>query len=169
MTVLVEGDLQIAIPNGTTARKFDDNASHGLSHCMKAVDFIVEMNDRILFIELKDPEHPAAAPANRQQFITKFLAGQIDGDLKVKYRDSFLYEWGCQRTSKPIYYLVLIAASTLGPAELLARTDALKRQLPLMGPSASPWPRPFVAGCSVMNLAEWNKRLPKFPVSRVAA
>ncbi len=169
MTVLVEGNLQITIPNGATARKFDDNASHGLSHCMKAVDFIVELNNRMLFIELKDPDHPAAAPANRQQFIDGFLGGQIDADLKVKYRDSFLYEWAYERISKPIYYLVLIAASTLGPAELLVRTDELKRQLPLTGPSTAPWPRPFVAGCSVMNLEEWNKQLPELPVSRVTA
>lgn len=169
MTVLVEGDLQIKLPKGATGRKFDDEATHGLSHCMKAVDLIIELDDRILFVELKDPEHPASHPKDSKKFVEKFLAGQIDADLKTKYRDSFLYEWGCLRTDKPIYYLVLIAASALGPAELLTRTDALKRQLPLMGPQAMPWSQPFVAGCVVMNLAEWNRQLPKLPVSRVAA
>ncbi len=90
-------------------------------------------------------------------------------DLKTKYRDSFLYEWGCQRTDKPIYYLVLIAASALGPAELLTRTDALKRQLPLIGPQAKPWSQTFVHGCVVMNMAEWNRKFPELAVSRVTA
>lgn len=168
MTVLIEGDLKITIPDGITARKLDDDSTHGLSHCMKAVDFVIEFNDCVLFVELKDPDHPAAQLVNRQKFLGEFLGGKIDADLTGKCRDSFLYEWGYERVDKPIHYLVLIAASTIGSAELLVRTDALKRRLPLLGPSGDSWSRPFVAGCLVMNLVEWNKRLPQFPVSRVS-
>ena len=60
MPTFVEGDLRN--PNrkrGQNARKFDDH-SHGLSHCMKAVDFVVELPHLYLFIEFKDPEHPSA-------------------------------------------------------------------------------------------------------------
>ena len=42
MTVIAEDDLQIKLPAGAKARKFDDQNVHGLSHCMKAVDFIVQ-------------------------------------------------------------------------------------------------------------------------------
>jgi hypothetical protein len=57
MTVFTEGNLQITFPSGVAAKKFD-HSGHGLTHCMKAVDFIVELTDRYLFIEFKDPEHP---------------------------------------------------------------------------------------------------------------
>jgi len=67
MTTLAEGDLQIALPAGAAGRKFDDGATHGLSHCMKAVDFIVELEDRILFIEFKDPDHPTAHPKDQNK------------------------------------------------------------------------------------------------------
>lgn len=98
-----------------------------------------------------------------------FCSGQLDAELKTKYRDSFLYEWGSGRvTKKPIYYLVLIGASRLSEAELLARTDALRRQLPTLGPGDRPWKEPFVAGCGVMNIETWNKTLPQFPVSRLS-
>jgi hypothetical protein len=136
---------------------------------MKAVDFIVELEDRVLFIEFKDPENLEALPARSAEFIKKFCSGLIDADLKTKYRDSWLYEWAQGRAQKPITYLVLIGASTLSAAELLARTDALKRQIPVIGPSDRPWVKPFVAGCAVMNIAAWNKALPQFPVSRVSA
>ena len=43
---LTEGDLQITFNNAIVCRKFDDHLAHGLSHCMKAVDFIVELHDR---------------------------------------------------------------------------------------------------------------------------
>lgn len=167
MTVLAEDDLQITLPAGVPGRKFDDEASHGLSHCLKAVDFIVELADRTLFIEFKDPENPNANSKNSAAFLKKFTSGVIDSDLKTKYRDSWLYEYAEGRAKKPIYYLVLIGASTLSDAELLTRTDALKRQIPMNGPADRPWKKPFVAGCAVMNLAAWNEVLPHIPASRV--
>lgn len=51
--VLREGNLELELPPGAKGWKFDD-AGHGLSHCMKAVDFIVELPDRLFFVEIKD-------------------------------------------------------------------------------------------------------------------
>lgn len=127
MTVLVEDDLQITLPATVTGRKFDDKDTHGLSHCMKAVDFIIELPQSLLFVEFKDPENPKAQAKDRAAFIRKFLSGQLDSDLKTKYRDSWLYEWAQGRVQKPVTYLILLGASTLSAAELLARTEALKR------------------------------------------
>lgn len=169
MNVLSERDLRITLPAGVTGRKFDDGSTHSLTHCMKAVDFIVELDDRTLFIEFKDPDDPAAAPERQQLFMEEYRSGALDNKLKAKYRDSFLYEWGSGRVSKPIYYLVLIGASALTEADLLARTDALRRQIPVLGPSDKPWKKSFVAGCAVMNIAAWNKALPQYPVSRLSA
>ena len=167
MTVLAEDDLQITLPAGVVGRKFDDETGHGLSHCMKAVDFIVELEDRTYFVEFKDPENPNAKPKDSTAFLKKFMSGAIDNDLKTKYRDSWLYEYAEGRAKKPIYYLVLIGASTLSDAELITRTDALKHQIPISGPTDRPWKKPFVAGCAVMNLAAWNKTMAHMPASRV--
>lgn len=169
MTVLAEDDLQITLPAGVAGRKFDDETSHGLSHCMKAVDFIVELDDRTYFVEFKDPENPNAKSKDSATFLKKFMSNAIDSDFKTKYRDSWLYEYAEGRAKKPIYYLVLIGASTLSDAELITRTDALKRQIPINGPAERSWEKPFVAGCAVMNLAAWNKNLAHMPASRVGS
>lgn len=169
MKVLTEGDLQITLPAGASGHKFDDGATHGLTHCMKAVDFVVELDDRILFIEFKDPDDPTAVAERQQRFMEEFGSGVLDNKLKAKYRDSYLYEWGSGRATKPVYYLVLIAASALSEAELLARTDALRRQIPILGPENKPWKKPFVSGCAVMNIDAWNKALPQYPISRLSA
>lgn len=163
-----EGDLRIKFPDNLTVRKFDDKTTHGLSHCMKAVDYIVELDDKILFIELKDPDDPTAKAENSTEFIKKFLSGELDTNLQYKYRDSYLYELASGRANKPIYYFVLIGASVLSDADLLARTDALKRKIPVHGTNGKPWKKPFVAGCAVMNLLAWNKILPMYPASRVS-
>ncbi|MFN9732353.1 MAG: hypothetical protein ACK59M_18250 [Pseudomonadota bacterium] len=135
---------------------------------MKAVDFIVELADRIYFIELKDPEDPEATAERRQEFIKNLQSGALDANLKLKFRDSFLYEWASGRVDKPIHYLVLIGLTSLTSAELLVRTDALRKQLPLLGPQGTPWHRPLAAGCAVLNIAAWNRALSTMPVRRVS-
>ena len=162
--IFIEGDLQITINNAKDARKFDD-ANHGLSHCMKAVDFIVELSDRYLFIEFKDPQHPMSRQADQQRFIQELQSGQLDEELKYKYRDSFLYEWASGRADKPIHYLVLVALDSLTGGDLSARTNALKQKLPF--PGASTWHRQIVQDCSVFNISLWNQHLPDFPVNRL--
>jgi hypothetical protein len=166
MTTLTEGNLKITFPADVKARKFDD-ASHGLSHCMKAVDFIAELKNRYYFIEFKDPYKPGVPQKDREEYVKKFLAGNIDEDFKYKCRDTFLYEWASKRVGKPIHYLVLVAIDTLSDAELLARTDDLKRKIPLNGPASSSWKRSFIAGCAVFNIAAWNKQMSAYPVSRM--
>jgi len=164
-TKFQEGNLEITFPSSAKARKYD-GPSHGLSHCMKAVDFIVELGDKILFIELKDPDNPKSRPAGKERFIQDFQSKKIHRDLKYKYRDSFLYEWAAGRVSKPIHYYVLIALDTLKEGDIIAQNDELKRQLPVGIPPAVPWRKEIAVACAVFNLETWNKHLPHFKITR---
>ncbi len=164
MMVLREGMLELTLPPGVRCRKFD-SPTHGLQHCMKAVDFIVEEPNLTIFIEFKDPDNPHATPDKREEFLQELLAGTKDDDLVRKYRDSFLYCWAENKVENPIVYFVLIAASQLDEAMLLAITDVLKRKLPLKGPPG--WKRRIVSDCSVFNLESWNKHLPRYRIRRI--
>jgi len=166
MTVLEEGSLRLTLPRDASGRKFDDE-THGLSHCMKAVDFIVETARHILFIEFKDPEHRQAAVEAQEAFLQELRAGQKDDELVRKYRDSFLYQWAVGAVMKPILYWVLIACDALDEAMLLQRTEELKRKLPIQGPKSGTWQRQIAADCGVFNLNTWNAHLRAFRVVRV--
>ena len=168
MTVLEEGDLRINVGEALSARKLDDE-NHALSHCMKSVDFVVELVDRYLFIEVKDPQDPRSRAEDMRRFLDGFLSGALDEDLKYKYRDSFLYEWAMGRADKPISYLVLICHDELDNGVMGYRTSELRRKLPLRGPNNQEWPRPFVNDVTVFNLASWNARFPLHPVERISA
>ena len=167
MTTLTEGNLRITFPGDMNVRKFDSPESHGLTHCMKAVDFIAEHDHRVLFIEFKDPNHPRVKDEDREKFIERFRSGRLDEDLKYKYRDSLLYEWASGNAGKPIHYWILIGMDRLTEAELLARTDDLKRKLPLYGPRSEAWTQPICAGCMIFDIRTWNRSLPDFPVVRI--
>ena len=162
MSTFIEGDLQITFDDIVPVRKFDD----GRSHCMKAVDFIVELSDRYLFIEFKDPQDPAVPDPEGGAYLQRFKRGQLDKSLQYKYRDSFLYEWAAGRADKPVYYLVLVALDTLASPLLTQRQKALEQKLPLRGPQGQSWSRPIVNGCAVFNMESWNSRFPKYQVAR---
>lgn len=68
--VFYEGTRCFDFTQAQDARRFDD-ASHGLSHCMKAVDFIAESKDHILLIEVKDFEAPNCC--NKHNKIPRWL------------------------------------------------------------------------------------------------
>ena len=165
-TTFEEGNLLITISNAENAWRFDV-PEHGLSHCMKAVDFIVEQVDRFVFIEFKDPYQPGSTERAQQRFMSRFESGRLDDDLTYKYRDSYLYEWASGRANKPIHYAVLVAADNLTDDFFLTRTEDLKRKLPVDIPRS--WSRSFVQACSVFNLTLWNRYFPDFPVSRLSA
>ena len=164
MTVLEEGDLELIVPDGVHARKVDRD--YGMSHCMKSVDFIIERDDRYLFIEFKDPQNPDAPVKEQEKFTLEFQSGTIDEELKYKYRDSFLYEWASGRADKPVDFLVLVAIDYLTSEDLDTRTDDLKRKLPVHIPKSVPWIRPIVRECAVFDIESWNRNLPEYPVSR---
>ena len=166
MTTLKEGGLEIRFPPGTNVRRFDDELTYGLSHCMKAVDFIVELTDRICFIEIKDPDNPQVQLKDKKEFTRRLLAEELDADLIKKLRDSFIYEWACKHVGKPIHYWVVIGLDALTEVQLLNRKDALKQELPVRGPSSGKWKRAVVENCEVFTIRTWNRSLPQFPILR---
>lgn len=166
MIVFTERNLQITIRDEINARKFDD-PSHGLSHCMRAVDLVIEFADFYQFIEIKDPQNPDAPIGTDAQYAESLLSGRITDELKYKYRDSFLYEWASGRAEKPVDYLVLVALEQLSEPQLSIVRDMLHRNLPLRGPGSRPWARPIVRNCGVFNIASWNRTFPNYPVRRL--
>lgn len=160
---LQEDDLEFHFTDAISVAKFDDN-SHALSHCMKAVDFIIELSDAILFVEVKDPSNPRSFAGNRVEFQEKTNDGRLKKDLVMKYRDTFIYRWAEEKLDKPIHFLSLI---TLEEALLTPFQEALQRDLPLSKPIR--WSKPITTSCHALTVESWNRNFPKWPVRRISA
>jgi len=157
----------LTVPEPVNGRQFDD-AQHGLSHCMKAVDWILDLPEHIYFVEVKDPEAPEARGYREDdRFLQGFLAGELTANLVAKFRDSFLYEWACNRVDRPISFYVIVASDALDVAQLVTRTDELKRRLPAGAPAVGT--RSIAHDCCVFNVAKWNEVFPQYPLSRHSA
>ncbi|CAK0772252.1 transposase [Azospirillaceae bacterium] len=165
MTEFEVDGLKITLPDGVVGRKFDNSETHGLSHCMKAVDIIIEAKDATIFMEFKYPDNPGAEEKRRDDYINNFLSGSIDRNLILKCRDTLLYEIFSGKFEMPIYYIVLIEGKGLEPKHLLRRTDSLKKNIPLLGPYGNKWKKTLIQECCVMNVAQWNKKYPNYPIT----
>jgi hypothetical protein len=128
---------------------------HGLSHAMKAVDLVVELENDYLFIEVKDFHKPENY-SNGNNF------NHLREVLKQKYRDTFLYRWAQNKINKPIRYLCLL---TLDNALTSRMNKEIKKQLPV-GRPVSRWEQAIAQSSVVVNIDRWNQNFPKWPVNR---
>jgi len=159
--ILREGPLQFDFSDAKAAFKFDEqdrsaSAYHGLSHCMKAVDFLVEYDDHYLFIEVKIPRSPA-------RYASEHDISDLIKNLTQKFRDTFLYRWAEDKLDKPVHYHCLIE---LDNAQTLHLMHQLKRHLPTERCPIR-WQRPLAHVCTVANRETWNAVFPNIQVRHV--
>ena len=93
MTVFV-GGRPSDIHRRRTGRPRFDGPGHGLSHCMKAVDFVVEFPERFMYIEFTDPDHPRTQYDNRQKFIQDLTGRVLIEELEAKVQGFILIRVG---------------------------------------------------------------------------
>ncbi len=160
--ILQENDLEFNFQGCINCFKFDESSPqdphfHGLSHCMKAVDFIVETTDKYFFIEIKDYTKRQTPPDTNY---TKKLLRSLVG----KFRDSFIYRWSEKKADKPIIYLCLLE---LDNALISYLTKQLRNQLPEHGPKNNRWKRDPALKCIVVNINLWNENFPEWQVKKI--
>ena len=168
MNKCVEKDIELDLTKARSVKNFDDDKTHGLSHCMKRVDWIVETDGKLLFIEVTDPQDPKAPAGEIDKFLRELKDGRLDNELYYKARDSFLYEWAMKNIFKPVVFIVLLSPDSLSDVVLQNFSYNLKKKVPVDGPPHKMWKQKFIHDCLVMNISLWNNTFPEYPVSRIS-
>ena len=167
---LRERDIEIEFTNAIDGLIFDQMKSgqpnyHGIGE-MHRVDFIVEFEDAIVFVEVKDPGNPKARVEGLEKFQKELNDGTLSSTFAAKFIDSFFYRWAEDRLTKTVHYLSLV---TLDSEDLPNFSDEIANKLPPFGKNSSRWQRHPVQNCQVFNIETWNENFPKWPVTRLAA
>lgn len=167
---LEEDGIQIDFVGAQHAMKFDQNNPghldyHDLQN-MPRVDFIVEMEDVIYFVEVKDPGRPGAVDVGGTKLLKKIVEGTLEASLIEKYLFSFFFRWAECRLEKSVHYISLI---TLESPLLQPIIDGLERQLANFSKKSSRWNREPLASCQVHNIETWEAVFPDWPVTRLPA
>ena len=166
---LRERDLEIDFTDAIDAIVFDQMKAdqpdyHGVGQ-MHRVDFVVEVEDAILFVEVKDPGNPKAQAEGLAKFHGELQDGTLGDTFAAKFIDTFLYRWAEECLHKPVHYISLV---TLEDSELLPSfSDEIAKKLPPMGKSVPRWKRQLVENCQVFNIELWNQEFPKWPAARI--
>lgn len=166
---LAERDLEIDFTDAIDGLVFDQiNPAlpnfHGIS-TMHRVDFIVELQDSIYFVEVKDPSNPNAEAEDLRRFHIKLSSGSLASSFASKFMCSFAYRWAEKKINKPVHYVSLV---TLESALLLNLSDEIAKKLPPTGIPVNRWQRPFLVNCQVFNIDDWNAIFDKWPVTRIS-
>ena len=162
MTTVREVDLELTFSEAIRVIHFDDPAYHGASNA-KRVDFIAEYEGRDIFVEIKDPDNPAAT--NPQAFQQKLKSGALVQSLSGKFRDTHFFRSIQGKGDRAIIYIALISMEKLDPAMLLTKQDELKRSIPL---SHADWERDCATSCIVLNVIQWKKQFGDHSLRRVS-
>jgi len=166
---LRERDLEIDFTTAIDAIVFDQMKAdrpgyHGIGQ-MHRVDFVVELEEAILFVEIKDPGNPKAKAEGLAKFHGELQDGTLSNTFASKFIDTFLYRWAEGCLHKPVHYISLV---TFEDSELLPNfSDEIAKKLPPMGKTMPRWKRQLVENCQVFNIEMWNQSFPKWPVARV--
>ncbi len=169
MHELDEGKLKFNFTDAEKSMKFDQSDSslpnyHDLNN-MPRVDFIVELQDDIYFIEVKDPGQPGAADANSTKFFKKVVDGTLVASLVEKYIFTFLFRWAEVALNKSVHYVCLI---TLDSSSLLPIMEDLNNQFAQhLNTSSIRWNRLPLASCQVHNITTWTAVFPDWPITRI--
>ncbi|HIE39950.1 MAG TPA: hypothetical protein EYP76_00780 [Thiomicrorhabdus sp.] len=161
---LTERHFEFDFSSAIDAFKFDETNNnlwnyHGLSDCMKAVDFIIECEDKWVFIEVKDykvPNQSCPTDFSQQEEKDKLLK-----NLVGKYRDTFLYRWAEGKIDKPVQYICLINIEKPLVSYLM---NELQRKLPA-GKKGLRWRYGIAQSAVVVNIESWNEKFSDWPVT----
>lgn len=167
--IVTEKELEFDFRSALKVVKFDDEHIHGMSHCMKAVDFLVEWEDEFWFVEVKDPDCAMASDKERRKFRKKIENKALFSKvLGPKLKDSFLYLYlGKKIPSKTLKYFVLLALDSLQPENLLPLSDNLQNSCCLRKAPEAPWANPYIDAAMVFTEKTWNEHLGHCPVTRI--
>ena len=167
MRTLEEDDLRFDFTQSLDAIKFDSFAKaspdgRAFSNWSK-VDFIVEREDGIYFIEVKDPARPNKADKGNELFLNKIEKKTLGKKYFNKYMDTFMFRWAEGKLDKSIYLVALITLET-------GLLDSIERQIESnfkhLKKESNRWQRQPMAGCLVLNLKTWEETFPEWPIRR---
>ena len=101
-------DLQFEFPDDLIWDELDKQGVK-LPEKMKFVDLVIERENDVLLVEIKDPSHGKCPPAERDAYYQRLKDNSVlKTELTPKARDSYTYLHLMKRDSKPFKYVVLI-------------------------------------------------------------
>lgn len=164
-------DLEFSFPDALIWHELDQQGIK-LPQGMAFVDLVIERDEDVLLVEIKDPSNTRCPEEGRKAYLKRLQDNSILTDeLTPKARDSYTYMHLMQRDDKPLKYIVLIGIDAFDNEVQKALLGNFKDRLlaDIRCECAESWKRHHISDCAVMSVAMWNDHFKDWPVTRLAA
>ena len=139
---------------------------------MKFVDLVIERDNDVLLVEIKDPSHSKSPDKERNNYFKRLSDNSVlTQELTPKARDSYSFLHLMERDGKPFKYIVVIGLDAFDSAQQKAVLTGFKDRLlaDVRCEAYEAWKRKHIADCAVLSVNTWNEYFPQWPVTRLAA
>lgn len=165
----VESELNFSFPKSLKWEELDKRGNI-LPEGFSLVDLVIERDDDILIVEIKDPSDTKAKEKQQIQYIERLKNDSvITKELTPKARDSYTFLHLMERDNKDIKYIVLLGLDafddTTQKAVLSNFKDRLLRNI--RQESMTPWKKAHIKDCAVMTIETWNKIFHLWQITRI--
>ena len=138
---------------------------------MKLVDLVIERENDVLLVEIKDPSISTCPEKERNSYLKRLENNSVlSQELTPKARGSYLYLHLMERDSKPFKYVVLLGLDAFDSDRQKALMFGFKDRLlaDIREESFEAWKRKHIADCVVLSVESWNQQFPEWQVRREA-
>ena len=167
MKIYKESELEFSFPDDLMFEELDRQGVT-LPVGMSLVDLVIENENEILLIEIKDPSNSEAPEQARRHYERRIRGGGlITEELVPKVRDSYTYLHLMERDRKQFKYIVLLCLDAFPneKALLIGFRDRLMTRI--LKETDVPWKRRYIQDCAIMTLDIWNDIFKEWQVQRI--
>jgi hypothetical protein len=163
-----DADLEFSFPDELVWNELDRQGIK-LPVRMKFVDLVIERDQDVLLVEIKDPSNARCPEEERQRYFKRLSDNSVlSQELTPKVRDSYTFLHLMERDGKPFKYVVLLGLDAFDPEQQKALLTGFKDRLlaDIRCETDTPWRRNHITDCVVLSVDIWNKTFSDWPVTR---
>ena len=165
----VESELNFSFPETLQWEELDEQGII-LPKGLALVDLVIERDNDILIVEIKDPSDTKAKEKQQKKYIKRLKEGSVITDeLTPKARDSYTFLHLMERDKKDIKYIVLLGLDAFDDTTQKAVLSNFKDRLlgQIRKETILPWKKEHIKDCAVMTIETWNKVFNQWKITRV--
>lgn len=166
--VLQEGNCCFDFSCCIAAYKVDMPTYSGLL----SVDFIVELEDKFLFIEVKNIDNPKTPAEERKEWIERLKIQKSNSflfEMSVKFKDTILRKWANEESlDKPIWYIIVLQFAAIDAKSRIWLAENLSGHLPTCFTKKNGFKKTIkIKHWDILNVDDWKEKYPEFPLTEV--
>jgi hypothetical protein len=163
-----EGRFSFDFEKSLSASKADLPYLNGLG----GVDFVVELEDRFIFVEVKDLDNKRVPSNERLEWIEKLKITKDNpflNDLGVKFKDTVLRKWAKNvELDKPVYYIIILQFDAIDALQKTKLAEDLSGKLPTCINEKYGFCKNLqIKRREILSVEEWQDKYSEFPVKEV--